>query len=51
MASTDEHEIPKGWPAADVVQWIRSTLEEPDVKTVEIFRERGKFIVRIHYKD
>ncbi len=36
MATSEDYDLPKSWPASDVLQWIRATLDEQGVKSVEL---------------
>lgn len=36
MSAQEQYDLPKSWPALDVVQWLRATLEEPGTRSVEL---------------
>ena len=48
MATHEDYDLPKSWPAADVLQWIKSTLSEADVTSVEIIKDQdGGLVARV----
>lgn len=47
MAET--YELPFSWPAKDTVEWIRETLREPGVKSVEIKLGERTFIATVQW--
>jgi hypothetical protein len=36
MATYEDYDLPKSWPAVDTVQWLRATLDEAGVTSVEL---------------
>lgn len=36
MPADEIYDLPKSWPAADVVQWLRATLDEPGTRSIEL---------------
>ncbi len=47
----EEYEIPKSWPLKDMAGWIKATLQEPDVTSVEIVRRSGTYFFLVHIQE
>jgi hypothetical protein len=46
---TDKYDLPTSWPARDVVQWLRATLDEPGTLSIELAKNgEGGITATVH---
>ncbi len=46
----EEYEIPASWPLKDMSEWIKMTLEEPGVRSVEVVKRGQKYWFLVNFK-